>query len=665
MESHAWPEVKVEPMDDDTLLYGGRDCNKESESVENANAMDKGELVEGCDASKGKLRRRTFSMNAKKTPGRGTAAESNRDTQPTEVWPKVKVEIDAAYDGFSGGQTEYLVKPNTSDCEEPQPHSEGKENHGHSCSLRKEPLMSGSAENQIMNESTEEQDCAGFEFHSVAAKAEHEETQTRKERNRTGQKAAKLEADFSDSAFQIKFEVEGPDSSSPSSASLEDGDLISNRHKQEGETSLERPQSFTSTGQLQRSVDASKEGIKSSAYFLSQSIREMKAAEGSENVSLVRVKEEDETSMESSRCSAETEETRRDAESSDEDDMESLPVHFESKEKAQAQTLQTSGPNSVTGNRTASLYHCGVCPETFKEPKQLAQHLKQHPPDKRCVKCGSCSKQFKHCSQLVKHSVNHTGEKLLKCKECSETFSRHQSLWVHKKIHSGESPYKCEYCSTLFNLKSNLKRHRRTHTGERPYKCKECPAAFIDSSGLKKHQYDHSESKPFKCDQCPAEFKRSHHLDGHRRTHTGEKPFKCEQCPAAFATTSNLRTHLLRHLGEKPFKCDQCTAAFIISRDLKVHKRIHSGEKPYKCALCPSVFSDTHGLRSHMKIHSDKKPFRCDQCSAEFKRSNQLKTHKMVHSGEKPYKCDLCFAAYTGMTALKQHKQRQHKVESS
>ena len=262
-----------------------------------------------------------------------------------------------------------------------------------------------------------------------------------------------------------------------------------------------------------------------------------------------------------------------------------------------------------------TLFQCGVCTEKYKDPSQLAQHIRaRHGVSERSVRCGECLKVFKFVSHLREHAVVHTGEK----------------------------PFKCEECSSQFGQASNLRAHVKTiHRLERPYKCEACPAAFPSQPALVGHSQIHTEARPYRCDLCPSAFPNPKYLHKHKKkTHRGEHPYnKSDLRATEVKSAENLSPVAVGDVDERPYTCDRCDVSFRRPAHLTVHKGSHTRVKPTtECEICQKVFSTPQSLEKHKKLHlTDQiaKVFRCGEadCFEHFKHVTGLNQHKVIAHG--------------------------------
>ena len=88
-----------------------------------------------------------------------------------------------------------------------------------------------------------------------------------------------------------------------------------------------------------------------------------------------------------------------------------------------------------------------------------------------------------------------------KCKICHRSFKDDRQLRQHLVTHDKEREFKCTIngCKKSYHTLNRLKIHERTHTGEKPFECEICQMKFTEKGGLKTHMNIHNEHKPYKC----------------------------------------------------------------------------------------------------------------------------------------------------------------------
>ena len=622
MESEVWLKVKMEPSDDDSLCGGdscatktevcsSSDCDNTESDVKpvvkvelsdshsdttcegvcivNEDRESKVGRCSGRRVGKGEVELKGVASPAEKsapTTDRNLVSDNSMDVEPVLTWPKVKVEIDVADSGFPGDR---------------------------SLSPHEIPGDGTSSEDVKPHNSVLKAFCR---FRATPVQQEHHEASAVEEQT-----------------VQIKKE--------PDSPGFEDDGTIS-----KAEIAMQQIRTL-----LDKSVTREKSGMISENHHRSVShlpsgqlaakcqprppttVSQSKAKAGAEGTQATA------TVTQAGCCSA----------GAEDDELESLPIHFMSKSGGKSSGTQTAEPACVSDEYSTKLYGCNVCFVAFSHAPQLQQHMSKHSVSKceRSVRCGQCGKVYERCSRLKEHTVIHIGVKNFQCDQCPSRFARKTTLTRHKRqVHSGQKQYK------YFN-------------GKGLYECELCHKTYVCPQGLKTHMIRHSDERPFPCDECPASFKLASCLKRHKALHSGVRPFKCELCPATFSQSFNLNQHVKSiHSTERPYKCDQCPARFKIASDVKRHQRVHALDKPYKCDLCPAEFSSSTSLNRHKNVHTSNRPFKCDQCSAQFQHATDLKSHLEIHSNsDGPLKCDLCSARFKNASYLKSHKRIHNHIK--
>ncbi|XP_043228143.1 zinc finger protein 271-like isoform X2 [Amphibalanus amphitrite] len=158
-----------------------------------------------------------------------------------------------------------------------------------------------------------------------------------------------------------------------------------------------------------------------------------------------------------------------------------------------------------------------------------------------------------------------------------------------------------------------------------------------------------------KCEWCQYSTDNANSMKRHSRTHTGERPHGCSVCTARFTKRSSLNTHMLTHTGERPFSCSICTARFARRENLTTHMRTHTGERPFGCSICTARFTERSSLTKHMRTHTGERPYGCSICTVRFTQRSHLTTHMRTHTWERPYGCSICPARYADRSHLSRH----------
>ncbi|KAF4520614.1 hypothetical protein B566_EDAN007479 [Ephemera danica] len=196
---------------------------------------------------------------------------------------------------------------------------------------------------------------------------------------------------------------------------------------------------------------------------------------------------------------------------------------------------------------------CGQCMEEYRSLRRMVHHLPRCKPGP--YKCELCPQEFKNKRELNYHKKKmHVNEKSFFCEECGLAFKLRTSLQKHlvKRHETKQGPYPCLDCNITFSKKIHLTNHRdKKHNLEKNFLCQVCGNKFCTQSSLMAHLETHTGQKRFTCSYCCRSFLKKEKLIFHTRTHTGERPFECALCHKKFIRKSKLDEHERRHAGEK------------------------------------------------------------------------------------------------------------------
>ncbi|KAM9488260.1 zinc finger protein 1035 isoform 1-T4 [Clarias gariepinus] len=271
------------------------------------------------------------------------------------------------------------------------------------------------------------------------------------------------------------------------------------------------------------------------------------------------------------------------------------------------------------------IYKCPICPESFSQVLELANHLSVH-----ANMCNVCNKTFSTKQQLEKHEQSHlSAATQYECTECGKSFlgsdAFRQHYCVHQKhslensevltnneeedVDVGEDFYNCSTCNKRFPSNFSLQEHQKLHELERPFKCLVCGKGFTKKKYLTKHQQTHNE-RSHQCDLCSSVFKTRQSLLSHRKTHDAHRKYQCSVCGKSYKTPHDLTRHEQKHPKLQTFReasgdhrCDMCYKSFNMLSQLRQHQETHVGQVVYECTECDKAFAFLHLLEEHQQTH--------------------------------------------------------------
>ncbi|XP_026769497.3 zinc finger protein 1035 [Pangasianodon hypophthalmus] len=286
------------------------------------------------------------------------------------------------------------------------------------------------------------------------------------------------------------------------------------------------------------------------------------------------------------------------------------------------------------------IYRCPICPESFSQVLELANHLSVH-----ANMCNVCNKTFSTKQQLEKHEQCHlSAATQYECTECGRSFlgsdAFRQHYCVHQKhlscsslsttdkkrclenssevltnneeeeeVDVGEDFYNCSTCNKRFPSNISLQEHQKLHEFDRPFKCLVCGKGFAKKKYLTQHQQIHNE-RPYQCDLCSNSFKTEQSLLSHRKTHDAHRKYHCSVCDKSYRTPYDLSRHEQKHPELQTFsevsgdhRCDMCYKSFSLLSQLRQHQETHVGQVVYECTECDKAFAFPHLLEEHQQTH--------------------------------------------------------------
>lgn len=281
------------------------------------------------------------------------------------------------------------------------------------------------------------------------------------------------------------------------------------------------------------------------------------------------------------------------------------------------------------------IYRCPICPESFSQVLELANHLSVH-----ANMCNVCNKTFSTKQQLEKHEQCHlSAATQYECTECGKSFlgsdAFRQHYCVHQKhlsttdkrslenssevltknneeeeeVDVGEDFYNCPTCNKRFASNISLQEHQKLHEFDRPFKCLVCGKGFAKKKYLTQHQQIHSE-RPYRCDLCSNSFKTEQSLLSHHKSHDAQRKYHCSVCEKSYRSPYDLSRHEQKHPELQAFseisgdhRCDMCYKSFGLLSQLQQHQETHVGQVVYECTECDKAFAFLHLLEEHQQTH--------------------------------------------------------------
>ncbi|XP_039535544.1 zinc finger protein 1035 isoform X2 [Pimephales promelas] len=348
---------------------------------------------------------------------------------------------------------------------------------------------------------------------------------------------------------------------------------------------------------------------------------------------------------------------------------------------------QLSGPGS---------YQCNHCSMSFTHHHLFLTHLRSHRNEKASKDSNFPTSEKTIRVETVKRA------KIYQCPICPESFYQALDLANHLSVHS----HMCSVCNMTFPSKKELDEHEQCHlTAATQYECTECGDNFLGSDAFRNHHCSNrnltfldkrrsessvssskkqSSGTQFQagdeeeevdvgedfiiCPICKKRFSSNSSLmEHHKKHHEDQRPFKCLVCNKGFTKKRYLTQHQQIH-NERPYKCDVCSESFKTEPSLISHRRLHDAKRQHKCPICYRTYLTAHDLAKHKRKHAEHQSqdneFRCDMCYKSFPLFDQLQKHQETHVGQVVYECTECDKAFAFLNLLEDH-QLTHTAASA
>lgn len=317
--------------------------------------------------------------------------------------------------------------------------------------------------------------------------------------------------------------------------------------------------------------------------------------------------------------------------------------------------------HQLTGPRS---YQCNHCSMSFTHHHLFLSHLRSHGNEK-----ASKDTNFPTSEKMIRVEPVKR-DKIYQCPICPESFYQALDLANHLSVHS----HMCSVCNMTFPTKKDLDEHEQCHlTAATQYECTECGDSFLGSDAFRKHHCGnrnvtfsekHRSEPSVSSSKKQSSGTRFQTGDEEEEVDVGEDFIICPICKRRFSSNSSLMEHHKKHHEDpRPFKCLVCKKGFTKKRYLTQHQQIHS-ERPYQCEVCSESFKTEPALVSHRRMHDAKRQHQCPICSRTYLTANDLTKHKRKHAehlslseDNREYRCDMCYKSFTMFAHLQKHQE--------
>ncbi|XP_028835269.1 zinc finger protein 1035 isoform X2 [Denticeps clupeoides] len=312
--------------------------------------------------------------------------------------------------------------------------------------------------------------------------------------------------------------------------------------------------------------------------------------------------------------------------------------HIRKHEKDSEHAVKNEGRSSDRRPNSELLYRCPICPASFAQAMELANHLSLH-----SYMCNICNLTFASKEQLVDHEQCHlTAAAQYECTECGDSFLGSEAFRRHhcahrKRLHVNNGPSQPSHRSVRKSPGPSENEDEEVDVGEDFYKCSVCKKRFSSKGDLQEHVKWHAEFRPFKCKVCGKGFTQKRYLTRHQQIH--ERLHRCDKCPQLFVNESSLLAHQASHTQNWQFQCSVCTKAYNTAEELSQHEKKHAtvqnrldGSGEHRCDMCYKSFSQLSQLRKHQESHVGQVVYECTECDKAFAFFHLLEEHQCSHA---------------------------------
>ena len=202
-------------------------------------------------------------------------------------------------------------------------------------------------------------------------------------------------------------------------------------------------------------------------------------------------------------------------------------------------------------------------------------------------------------------SISNIKRKSLKCEKCDMSFKDKKELQNHLLVHSSkDGNHVCGKCSKSFEDRVQLNIHSKTHNVTDIHSCEKCGKSFLDQDNLLNHLETHGQDTPYKCEQCEKSFGTIDEKNKHEKIHSRQTAFsevKCNKCDKVYSNMSKLRRHDWR--SHRQIECNICGVTLESRQEISSHRElVHQMFRKIKCRFYPDCFDEEECFFVHEEV---------------------------------------------------------------
>ena len=169
-------------------------------------------------------------------------------------------------------------------------------------------------------------------------------------------------------------------------------------------------------------------------------------------------------------------------------------------------------------------YGCDYCDKSFLTVSKLKIHTRQAHGKANAYPCDICEKTFSSRGALNSHKSIHEN-RAHNCEHCDKIFKNPQNLASHvRTVHPKDFNYKCEKCDFKTNRTDQIKIHmmQKHDPNLKPFQCDLCEKKFATKVLFERHKETHlpnEEKYQFTCHYCSSMFTTKSNLNLHIKSH--------------------------------------------------------------------------------------------------------------------------------------------------